>query len=510
MSSRIHCIVTIIVMLYTAYSFGANYPYAAVPPGKLATSNVPQFVVLGSDDNTIDTGVQWITNYLTTKSNPAGNSRAATFDGAPVHMDFYLIGYAADSLTSPKIVEAWKAAYQAGHEIGNHTYDHVLNLNDPNQAELNGYKFSTNTWYNDMIKADTVIAKALGIPNDSIPFVIKGFRTPRLEYNDSTFLAIQKRGFGYDCSVEEGYEDGENYTYGGSTVTTPDQTCGDMYWPFTLDNGSQSDQLNLMWWKDDPSGWTFISCGQVPGLWEVPIYCWVLPDSAYAASHGANPHIRDTAAKHVSYLADGGYKVTGFDFNLLAIYDDGSYAMDSADYYTTMKYNFDKCFAGNRRPFTFNIHTDECFPDSTDTEDNPNITPLQRRQCIEGMIDYMLSKPDVRFVTASQLIAWMQAPVGLDGTIGAAIKIPVVDKTTSPFAVKSVVKGTLVFSASTPGTYAVRLFNVNGTLVRTAAISAKHAGEVSTPLKGIIASGIYLVKISAPNGVIKTARVVIE
>ena len=503
MSFRHHLIVAMLVGSCIMCAYGANYPSVAMPPGKLATGNVPQFVVLGSDDNTIDTGVSWITHYLTTKTNPAGSSRAVTFDGTPVHMDFYLIGYAADSLTSPKIIEAWKAAYQAGNEIGNHTYDHVLNLNDPNQAELNGYKFSTTTWYNDMAKADTAIAKALGIPHDSIPFVIKGFRTPRLEYNDSTFLAVQKRGFSFDCSIEEGYEDGEN--------GTPEQnSCGEMYWPFTLDNGSQSDLLNAMWWKDDPSGWTFISCGKVPGLWEVPVYCWILPDSAYAAANGANPHIRDTAAKHVSYLADGGYKVTGFDFNLLAIYDDGSYALDSADYFTTMKYNFDQCLAGDRRPFTFNIHTDECFPDSDDTEDNPNITPLQRRQCIEGMIDYMLTKPDVRFVTASQLIAWMQAPVGLDGTIGSPVKIPVVDKTTTPFAVKGVVKGNLVFSAPLAGTYVVRLFNVNGALVRATAISANHAGTVSSPFKGSIASGIYLVKISASNGVFKTAPVIIE
>jgi peptidoglycan/xylan/chitin deacetylase (PgdA/CDA1 family) len=480
-------------------SFGINFPYSSTPPGVLAKPFVPQFVVLGSDDNTIDSGVSWITKYLATKTNPAGTGQAATFDGAPVHMDFYLIGFAADSLTSPDIVDAWKAAYQAGHEIGNHTYDHVLDLNDPNQAELNGYKFSTDAWYNDMVKADTAIAKALGISMDSIPVVIKGFRTPRLAYNDSTFLAIQKRGFAYDCSIEEGYEDEE--------LGTPGQNSpGEFYWPFTLDSGSQADQLNAYWWSQDTSGWTFISCGKVPGLWEVPVYCWVLPDSAYAAANGANPHIRDTAAKHVSYLADGGYKVTGFDFNLLAIYDDGSYALDSADYFTTMKYNFDQCLAGNRRPFTFNIHTDECYPDNTDTEDNPHITPAQRRKCIEGMIDYMLSKPEVRFVTASQLISWMQAPIAL----GDPVKIPAVQKISHPFAVIGAVKGKLMFSAPSSGTYSVRLYGANGTIVRTVSATANRTGTAFASLNGALASGIYLVKISAPNGIFKTARVAIQ
>jgi peptidoglycan/xylan/chitin deacetylase (PgdA/CDA1 family) len=505
MFRRHYLIVAVIAGLCAGYAnaSGPGYLFSSTVPGKLATTNVPQFVVIGSDDNTVDSGVNWMVNFLKNKTNPAGTGQAATSDGAPVHMNFYFIGYAADSVTSPDIVNAWKAAYQAGHEIGNHTYDHVLNLKDPNQAELDGYKFGTNTWFSDIAKADTAIAKALGIPNDSIPFVIKGFRTPRLQYNDSTFLAIQKRGFTYDCSIEEGYEDEE--------LGTPNQTSpGQFYWPFTLDWGSQSDQLNAMWWAADPAGWTFISCGIVPGLWEIPVYCWVLPDSAYAVANGANPHIRDTAARHCTWLADGGYKVTGFDFNLLAIYDDGSFAMDSAAYFTTMKYNFDQCLAGDRRPFTLGIHTDECFPDSDNTEDNPKITPLQRRQCVEGIINYMLTKPDVRFVTGSQLIAWMQAPTGLDGTIGLPVKYAKQDKAQAPLVVKGIVKGNLVFSAPVAGTYTVRLYNAAGSLVRSFVKNAHNGATVSMPVRGLVASGIYMARISAPNGMFKINRVAVE
>ncbi|MFH0894356.1 MAG: polysaccharide deacetylase family protein, partial [Bacteroidota bacterium] len=441
------------VFICTNFAFGTNFPFSANPPGGLTKTNVPQFVVLGSDDNTIDSGVTWITDYLTGKTNPTGINQTATLDGAPVHMNFYLVGYAADSLTSPDIVAAWKAAYDAGHEIGNHSYDHVLDLSTPDQDERNGYAFNIDAWMTEILQGDTAIAKALGISYDSIPYVIKGFRTPRLQYNDSTFLAIQQRGFLYDCSIEEGYEDGE--------LSTPNQTsCGAFYWPFTLDNGSQSDMLNALWWADDPVGWTFISCGKIPGLWEVPVYCLILPDSAYAASNGADPYIRDSAAAHCEWLAEGGYKVTGFDYNLLATYENGSYALDSAGYYVTMKYNFDQCLAGNRRPFTLNIHTDECFPEPGNTEDNPNITPLQRRQCIENMIDYMLTIPDVRFITASELVEWMEAPVGLDGTIGSPIKFNANISKTAPIAVHGISKGNIVFTAPTAGTYTIGLYNV--------------------------------------------------
>lgn len=496
-------IICIIISLCAGYASGDNFPFSANPPGGLVTNNVPQFIVLGSDDNIVDSGVVWITNFLADKTNPAGQNRSTTFDGAPVHMNFYCNGYATDSLTSPEIVAAWKAAYLAGHEIGNHSYDHLLDLNDPNQAEFNGYKFSTDAWYSEIVRNDTAIAKALEIPYDSIPFVIKGFRTPRLEYNDSTFFAIQQRGFLYDCSVEEGYEDGE--------LSTPNQTsCGAFYWPFTLDSGSQSDMLNAYWWSQDTVGWTFISCGKVPGLWEMPVYCLILPDSAYAAANGGSPYIRDSAAAHCDWLAEGGYKVTGFDYNLLATYDNGSFAMDSADYYVTMKYNFDQCFAGNRRPFTFNIHTDMCFPDPGDNEDNANITPLQRRQCVEGIIEYMLNAPDVRFVTASQLIAWMKAPVGLDGTVGTPI-IHETHRNKSPMlTIKNALNGTIMLSVPTTGIYTLNQYSTNGALIQTKAIRANHSGTITATLKKNSAAGLYLVKIGMPNGVYTTARVVKE
>jgi peptidoglycan/xylan/chitin deacetylase (PgdA/CDA1 family) len=503
MFSRFFWVAAGAIGLFSMYAFGMDFPYSSTPPGSLGANNVPQFVVLGSDDNTIDSGVAWITNYIKNKTNPAGRSQAATFDATPVHMDFYLIGYAADSLTSPDIISAWKAAYQAGNEIGNHTYDHVLNLSDPNQAERNGYKFSTNDWLADMARGDTAIAKSLGIPYDSIPFIIKGFRTPRLEYNDSTFLAIQKRGFAYDCSIEEGYEDGE--------LSFPDQASpGQYYWPFTLDNGSPSDKLNALWWSQDPTGWTFVSCGKIPGLWEVPVYCWILPDSAYAVSNGASAYIRDSAAKHCDWLADGGYKITGFDYNLLAIYDNGAFAMDSASYYVTMKYNFDQCFAGNRRPFTLNIHTDECFLDSSDTEDNPNITPLQRRHCVEEIIDYMLSKPEVRFVTASQLTSWIQAPVGLDGTIGSKVIMPARNKTHASFAVKGIAQGKLSLTVPFEGSYTVHIFNAAGARVNSLSLSAAKTGAVYVPMRTNCAAGLYVVKIIGPRGTFLTAPVTVQ
>jgi hypothetical protein len=104
----------------------------------------------------------------------------------------------------------------------------------------------------------------------------------------------------------------------------------------------------------------------------------------------------------------------------------------------------------------------------------------------------------------------MQAPIGLDGTIGLPVKFAARDKVSSHFVVNGIVKGNLLFSAPVAGVYAVRLYNANGAMVRTSAAIANHIGAVTVPLKGKMAAGVYLVKISAPNGIFKVARVAID
>ncbi|MBI2577600.1 MAG: fibronectin type III domain-containing protein, partial [Candidatus Wildermuthbacteria bacterium] len=62
------------------------------PPAGIAVNRAPQFVLIGSDDNHQVNGMAFFRQLLQGKRNPAGTGNAATFDGLPMTMSFYLIG----------------------------------------------------------------------------------------------------------------------------------------------------------------------------------------------------------------------------------------------------------------------------------------------------------------------------------------------------------------------------------------------------------------------------------
>jgi hypothetical protein len=90
---------------------------------------------------------------------------------------------------------------------------------------------------------DRQTCSGLGIARGELP----GFRTPYLEYSDRTLTAVQQEGFAYDCSLEEGTQDGHD---GRNFV-----------WPYLLDGGSPG----------------VPEIGPHPGLWEIPVYVFVVP-----------------------------------------------------------------------------------------------------------------------------------------------------------------------------------------------------------------------------------------
>src|SRR5690349_9014312 len=89
---------------------------SAQPPAGLAVAAVPQFVMLGFDDNPDPAAMGWLVDYLAPRHNPAGSGRAAVFDGGPVRACFYSNGkYWNDAA----LVEVHRRAQAAGHEISN-------------------------------------------------------------------------------------------------------------------------------------------------------------------------------------------------------------------------------------------------------------------------------------------------------------------------------------------------------------------------------------------------------
>jgi hypothetical protein len=201
----------------------------------------------------------------------------------------------------------------------------------------------------------------LGIPRAD--FI--GFRTPFLQQSDQTFDAIVELGFKYDCSIE--------HYYGVDGFA----------WPYTLDQGK-----SLMYAYNAPPG------GKYPKLWELPVYELMTSTTGYSS-------------------------VTGFDYNMWI-----SQKMTRAKAVETLKASLAVRLQGgnaaaNRAPLLFGAHTDLYSTQNMEALP-PGTAPIaDRRAAIEEFLTYALgAHPAVRVVPYAQVMHWMQAPVGLDGTKG--------------------------------------------------------------------------------------------
>ncbi|MGM0443933.1 MAG: hypothetical protein ACQEQV_07075 [Fibrobacterota bacterium] len=299
------------------------------------------------------------------------------------------------------VKNATQKMISAGHEIGNHTIDHMesnspLPLskgNDPYNGNVDGestiegfsawggdgfdyYKNDTMPWGEVINEAEhfgqadgasaqymgwtvyagkyisreawrgaielghSVLAEQGGVSSSDIT----GFRAPRLEVNSGMFYGLADAEYTYDCGLEEGYEyhrDGSNFL-----------------WPYTVDNGAMN-------------SWTQYNVGEpraidsMPadaGLWEIPVNVVVVPEEIRPevwANHaqvlrgeGDAPSSSDS-----SHWVQKSGKITGFDFNMWIIW-----GMTKDNWLKTMKYTTTQRLEGNRAPFHFGMHTDYHTP----------------------------------------------------------------------------------------------------------------------------------------------------
>lgn len=329
------------------------------PPIGLSAEDVPQFVMIGFDDNPDLDPMEWILDFMVDKRNPAGTGQAGTFDGGPARAAFYSNGMYLDP--SRNLRDVHLRAFSEGHELGNHTYTHG-----------NGSEYSVEDWKQELARNRQALTKAQ-IPREART----GFRAPFLAYNAATFEALAELGYIYDTSIEEGYHEGQDGT--------------NFYWPYTLDHGSPG---NTESWRE--------RVGSIPGFWEIPIHTFMIPADADCERYGVPVGMRDRVRKGMSEdgsnLSAENPKITGMDWNVF------SHAkLDGADFLAILKYTFDLRMAGNRAPFMVGGHT-ALFPES-----KPD-----RRAAMEGFIEYVLSKPEVRLVTPQQLVEWLRKPVKLE------------------------------------------------------------------------------------------------
>jgi hypothetical protein len=369
---------------------------SVLPPAGLASREVPLFVCFGSDDNGYSGlegsgaagGLHFLTELFAGRLNPAGTENPGTFDGAPVHYSFYVNTQyiAPDAGASPYgdaaredpvwVRRAWREALEAGHEIGNHTHSHP-----------HGREFTVGQWEDEMRRCTEILEQpyaaedtggfpsGLGVAGGEL----LGFRTPFLEYADATLVAVQNQGFAYDCSLEEGTQD--------------DQDGRNFAWPYLLDHGSPGNP----------------AIGTHPGLWEIPVYVFIVPPDEACERLGVPPGLRDALKARQGYFDTTAGKISGMDWNLWC-----EFGMSPAEFLATIRYTVELRLSGNRAPLTIGLHS-ELYSDRQ-TSGECAATPAERRATLERLVTYLHEQDAVRIVSARELLGWLQHPVPLGGT----------------------------------------------------------------------------------------------
>lgn len=333
---------------------------SSAPPAGLKAAEVPQFIFLSFDDNPNPEAIAWLLDLIATRRNPAGSGQSATFDGAPVRAALFSNGKYLEGNEALQAVH--RRAVAEGHELANHTHNH-----------FHGMAFTAEQWRAEMAACAKAFDDA-GLPGGKV----RAFRTPFLEYNAATFAALAAEGYEYDTTLEEGLQE--------------DQDGTNFLWPFTLDEGAPANAQRF------PAGHPR-RVGSHPGLWELPLHVYIVPDEPTAAKLGVPAGLRERARANIKaafgwdWDAKSG-KITGLDWNVVEMAK-----LDGADFHAILRHTLDLRLAGNRAPLIFGGHT-ALYP-----ADKPD-----RRKALADFIDYALSKPEVRFVTGPQLLEWLRQP----------------------------------------------------------------------------------------------------
>lgn len=403
----------------------ANVAASAAAPNGLLREQVPQFIVIGSDDNTNADAMIWMTRVMSEGRRHDGTTFSATNqDGSPRRMTFYVNTHAgtsgwdedADNWTNPSSNMAWDnnlalqaavlAAYQAGHSIGNHTASH------PHFVASGGNMTAQQVRRELEAARDRMVAA--GIPAEH-QF---GFRTPFLAYSDVSFGIVREMGFLYDHSIEPsvGNSSSQNFPYTLHSGS-PDNAGGWWGGPGNPENHPQTDPAT-------PGNQNLRNTliGNHPGLWSLLASNVTIPDNLVSVIDGVLPADRAgvpgvTAVEGGHRLpngmviptwmgtqswGEGGFGQTGFDFNLWAQNE-----MNEEQTYNALMHTLRLHLDGNRAPFTFGPHSQYFFqPDNA----FPNIDANSRRRAFERFVESASQIPGVFFVAGDQVIRWMQNP----------------------------------------------------------------------------------------------------
>lgn len=364
------------------------------PPGNLDPVQVPQFVIFGNDDLAYtgldgEGGLTNLIEMFSGKTNPAGNGNDVTFDGKPIQFTMYgvseyIANWAPESTGKNK--QVWRAAIEAGHEIGNHTRKHDNAIEDNYTVEDYIDEIShCEEWLTKPYDEDNLDSSSTGLGMNLEQ--ILGFRSPFLAYNDNLFKVLSERNYRYDCSIEEGYE-------------TEDADGTDYFWPYTLHNGSPANP------KVD----------NYPGLWEIPVYPFHVPPDNLCEQYGVEPGFRDTMASvpdnlhdnEKDYFNEDTGRIRGADYDLWH-----DYKMTAAQFLATLKYTLDLRLQWNRTPMTICVHTDFYHKNPWGNSNFSDVSYEDRLKALSDFLEYANGKENVRIVTVQQMLAWLENPTPL-------------------------------------------------------------------------------------------------
>ena len=372
------------------------------PPGGLEAKEIPQFVSITFDDNfgladpRAEGGIPLIVDFYKGKKNADGTLIGATF----YHTSIYVVD-SAKKVIGGKSGEdhegrnrkAWAAALQAGHEAAAHTVNHfnggVVPL-DPDDC-CRARNFSVAEWTAEIRSCKNTLTGPEGI--GAKPPDVIGFRTPYLRYNDNLFTALTNLKFRYDTTLPNCFDDDED-----------GKNCS---WPYTLDKGSPDVDVLA---RKFSRAYSFPKVQNHAGLWEIPPATLIVPPDNLASQYGFTPGLRARIAKRSPlpypsiYEASSG-KIAGLDYTLLM--DAG---LTGSEMSAVLKYNLDLHIAGNRSPLVFIAHS-HLYTYST-PEDNPDTPSAADRDArwkgLTDFIEYALKKPEVRIVSAKDVLAWVE------------------------------------------------------------------------------------------------------
>jgi len=374
------------------------------------TIRTPQFVSLGWDDNTDPAGIDWVVKAFGDRIDAHGSALSTSFymnsvgfgpatsSSTALPPDMSEGDQPAPGATPAELVAAFQTIGPAGHEVGNHTFDHHAQV----LADKGGWNGMVQYLSNQATVADWTrfivdCNTALQNPGGQDLSKVTGFRAPFLEYGKNLFPALSQLGITYDCSIE--------------AISNADKQFP---FPYTLDTGSPDHAAG---WKANPDNPDSFAVPNTPGLWELPAYSLRIPDAVEEKAYG----LQDIGAKlraGWSSIRPTDVHVTGFDYHVFLgkVDPQGKKTgpgLTGAEVLGLLKYNLDIRLAGNRAPLCFGTHSQYYLPDWI-AANAPQVTVAEMRQTIEGFLDYARSKPEVRIVGGQEIIDWMRNPVPID------------------------------------------------------------------------------------------------